>query len=703
MKLQYAFFDFCDQPDPYRGFKQCGLNFSTDKVFSVTHNENTYFLSSRKKTEEHIIQKGFWGDKRIYNVTALVGDNGAGKSTLLHELIRVCTIQGKQPKSSFILVIERKQSSHKDGLVVYTNIENLEMDLSEYAEVAKSYPEFMKKTKIFILDNTISLSDIELFSEFNEIEQQYKYYNTHYDQLYNATTVSSIDYSTKLSNKKNESASEILANHLRFETFQQMRFIFESRNRQKLFDLRDDGYSVPIPEQLTIFVDSFIVYGESGLSDLIYQFLDSNWGSTYLNERTLLVYLLAINNIVNVFLEEVEADEQGYFDEDFSDDIFFEPLIEKDSNIDRQTFDDVIKDLAEKRDIPLSSYQQYIEFNNYIWDNQFLFEKYFTNASNKDRFIYTVRIGENINDASSELDKLIVGFIDRYRLTINYRYYLTFSWGLSSGENNLLHMFTRIRYLLEGPISGISFGKENNKYGLINRFIPQNNSSLVNTEKAEEYFCDTLFLMFDEADLTYHPEWQRQLTAILTAYIPKIITDPYDSMQNKKGCKDIQIFMTTHSPLMLGDFPAGNVLYLRKQDGITIVDENRMVNTFGQNLYTILKDSFYLERTIGEFAHRKITTVIEYINKVKRTSRSKTVQKSPTLQKLASEFEMHKQTVCHLPSGIIKKKLTEELDICRQILYPDSEMVRLLEKKDYLMNRLIEVEQQLAEMGFKDE
>ena len=38
MRLLYAYFDFCNSqqhPNGYRGLKQCGLNFSTDHVYSV--------------------------------------------------------------------------------------------------------------------------------------------------------------------------------------------------------------------------------------------------------------------------------------------------------------------------------------------------------------------------------------------------------------------------------------------------------------------------------------------------------------------------------------------------------------------------------------------------------------------------------------------------------------------------------------------
>ena len=65
-----------------------------------------------------------------------------------------------------------------------------------------------------------------------------------------------------------------------------------------------------------------------------------------------------------------------------------------------------------------------------------------------------------------------------------------------------------------------------------------------------------------------------------------------------------QIVLSTHSPLLLGDMPQHNVIYLRTNDetGITEVDNSGRLETFGQNIHLILRDSFfllYLFRNIG--------------------------------------------------------------------------------------------------------
>ena len=117
MKLLFVYFDFVNETSnlDYRGFRQCGLNFSIDKEYSVEKLNNTYRLFVRNKPKNQCIPKGFWGDSRLYQVTALVGDNGAGKTTLLHELIRVCSMNRKEPNLNYsrhCLIIASTMENH---------------------------------------------------------------------------------------------------------------------------------------------------------------------------------------------------------------------------------------------------------------------------------------------------------------------------------------------------------------------------------------------------------------------------------------------------------------------------------------------------------------------------------------------------------------------------------------------------------------
>lgn len=142
--------------------------------------------------------------------------------------------------------------------------------------------------------------------------------------------------------------------------------------------------------------------------------------------------------------------------------------------------------------------------------------------------------------------------------------YLIFRWsGLSSGEYNLLSMYSRIYSLCD---------------------------------KLQEY--KALIFLIDEADLSYHPKWQqsyvKHLVRFLNSFFPK---------------HQIQIILATHSPIMLSDALKGNVVFLGQSQDETLK------NTFGANIYDLYREGMFLERghfgIIGSYAAGKLEDVMQ--------------------------------------------------------------------------------------------
>ena len=130
----------------------------------------------------------------------------------------------------------------------------------------------------------------------------------------------------------------------------------------------------------------------------------------------------------------------------------------------------------------------------------------------------------------------------------------------------------------------------------------------------------------------------------------KLLSDGLDQeYRNKK----IQLIITTHSPLVLSDIPRDNVVFL-KRDGnkCKIVDGPDMEETFGANIFSLLKDSFFLSKTMGEFARTRIDHVIDDLEKLK---------KMPQDPKLKKEC---RQLIEHIGEPIIRRKL--------QMMYDDA-------------------------------
>jgi len=99
-------------------------------------------------------------------------------------------------------------------------------------------------------------------------------------------------------------------------------------------------------------------------------------------------------------------------------------------------------------------------------------------------------------------------------------------------------------------------------------------------------------LVLDEPDLNLHPEWCRR-------FIDDCIT-----LVNNYSDVNIQFIIATHSPYMISDVPKENVFSLEVKE--KMVEIKRAEKSFAANIIDILSDTFFLDYSIGEFARKKI-------------------------------------------------------------------------------------------------
>jgi predicted ATP-binding protein involved in virulence len=113
---------------------------------------------------------------------------------------------------------------------------------------------------------------------------------------------------------------------------------------------------------------------------------------------------------------------------------------------------------------------------------------------------------------------------------------------------------------------------------------------------------ETIILILDEPEVHLHPEWSR-----------KLVYNIIDFLRQEFADIKFQIILSTHSPFVLSDIPKDNIIFLEKDnDGKSVIKQHEL-NTFGANIHTLLKDSFFMESTIGEFAKYKINEVINFL------------------------------------------------------------------------------------------
>lgn len=109
-------------------------------------------------------------------------------------------------------------------------------------------------------------------------------------------------------------------------------------------------------------------------------------------------------------------------------------------------------------------------------------------------------------------------------------------------------------------------------------------------------------IFFDEAETTMHPEWQRRIVQrtiwFFEAFAPWI--HPH-------------LIFATHSPILLSDVPAGNVVLLERKDDRSEVCPLDKTKAFASNIFDLYRDSFFLKSgcTMGAFAASKVNALLE--------------------------------------------------------------------------------------------
>lgn len=163
-------------------------------------------------------------------------------------------------------------------------------------------------------------------------------------------------------------------------------------------------------------------------------------------------------------------------------------------------------------------------------------------------------------------------FVTAHYFDLGYAHRRSSATQLSSGEFDMLKFFSRI-------------------YDAVFEF----------PRRFDNIYSPQLILI-DEAENSYHPEWQRKFVNLLLKFMHAVHF-------RCKGDKDFQIVLTTHSPILLSDIPNACVNYLEKRQTAVQVVKNQP-ETFGTNVFELYKHAFFMkEGLIGEFAQNKILAI----------------------------------------------------------------------------------------------
>jgi hypothetical protein len=150
---------------------------------------------------------------------------------------------------------------------------------------------------------------------------------------------------------------------------------------------------------------------------------------------------------------------------------------------------------------------------------------------------------------------------------------------LSSGES---HLINSISYAI---------------YHMKNASSKNVNNEIDNLEKQTTRIqYKNMNLIFDEAELYYHPEYQKNFISNLLGILDR---------SNLNEIESINITIVTHSPFMLSDIPSSNILMLPQNKEINTISE-----TLGANFYDLLKNQFFMESSIGAVVEKHLVSIL---------------------------------------------------------------------------------------------
>lgn len=229
----------------------------------------------------------------------------------------------------------------------------------------------------------------------------------------------------------------------------------------------------------------------------------------------------------------------------------------------------------------------------------------------------------------------------------------------------------------EMTIGSMSSGERQMLYSLSYIFYHIKNiaSIKVNGKRAVGYHH--VNLIFDEAELYYHPEYQRQ-------YITRLLENLAMCNINRTNIRSINIIIITHSPFILSDLPKSNILFLRKGDDTDDVG----IETLGANIYDLLKSGFFLEYAIGDLVQKKLQDILNVYYENDSEKRK---------EKFMRNKEEYSYTISHLGEDYLKRSFQNLYDQMEYMYNPQYRRLQMEKQVQYHQDQARRLTEKLKE------
>lgn len=536
-------------------FEKQEFNFSLE--YSIHYDEKNNQLIITKNDN---FVPNFFGTN--IDVTAVVGKNGTGKTSLLNHISSINYYNGLYP------------NVHGNCIIIFNENNVLKIFYS---------PQIKKPRIECKYDYEINeLTDIQNFVSnkyFQDI--RYEYYTPVFNKL-GTTNSENFGGYTNLStyNILKESNISPVVRFFLNEFTKQIKFL--SANKDKITDF---GINYPF------YVTVLLMNNKNGLEDVykkanqgkaleekdIKREVDrlietcfpegsNNFEFILKNRIACSMTLSIVNRLNKMGLEPSECKQLiELVENSFGNGQIIDTELQLDSFKELKEF---LSNLENKYCFPIKAYKEfiiYLEKQIEIKENALLFH------IQSSRFLMSVDKGQD--KYVVDVDASLIEFVEKYKATVFEDDYLLFDWNLSAGEMLLLTAFARF----------YDDNAKNSDRKIQNRII-----------------------LLDEAEVSFHPEWQRIYLSKMMSFFSYLYKDCH-----------IQLIIATHSPIILSDIPKQNIIYLSKDEKgsikVDLITEHE--ETFGSNIYKLYNNAFFMDNgAVGEFAKEYICRIKEDID-----------------------------------------------------------------------------------------
>lgn len=201
-------------------------------------------------------------------------------------------------------------------------------------------------------------------------------------------------------------------------------------------------------------------------------------------------------------------------------------------------------------------------------------------------------------------------------------------------------------------ITKLSTGERHFIYSLSTIMYQLKNLDSVSRSGGRVYY-NNVSVLLEENDLYSHPEMQRIQITQMIKYIKGL------ALKNITG---LNIGIVTHSPIVLSDIPNQNVLFL--DNGLPIVVKE---STFGANIHSLYKHSFFMNLPMGEFAKNKIEALFTKLREEKKFTQAQ-------LNDIKTEIQLIGEPLLR---NQLMKLYYEKCNIEERIFYLENELEEL--------------------------